>query len=197
MYPNQKIAMSQKLNPLLWGERVFLRLPSLDDIEQIILFYRNNVAHFETISPVKEANFYTVEFWQTRISNIEQDFLSDRACNFWIFDFDNNPIGYINFASFIRGGFQACFLSYGLAEDRQRKGLMGESLTLAINFVFDELNIHRIMANYLPSNERSAKLLRKLNFVVEGYAKDYLLIGDRWQDHVLTSLTNHDWIPRS
>jgi ribosomal-protein-alanine N-acetyltransferase len=189
--------MSQKSNPLLWGKRVFLRLPTLNDISLILLFYRNNAAHLETVSPAKEANFYTIEFWQTKISNVERDFIGDRACNFWIFDFNSNPIGFINFSSFIRGGFQACFLGYALAEDRQKKGLMTESLTLAISFVFNELHMHRIMANYLPNNERSAKLLRKLNFVVEGYAKDYLLIGDRWQDHVLTSLTNHDWIPHS
>jgi [ribosomal protein S5]-alanine N-acetyltransferase len=188
--------MFQKSKPLLWGERVFLRLPTIDDVDSIVLFYRNNAAHLESVSPPKESNFYTIEFWQSKISNIERDFIGDRACNFWIFDFNSEPIGFINFSSFIRSGFQACFLGYGLAEARQRKGFMIEALALAISFVFNELNMHRIMANYLPNNERSAKLLRKLNFVVEGYAKDYLFIGDRWHDHVLTSLTNHDWTPR-
>jgi ribosomal-protein-alanine N-acetyltransferase len=46
------------------------------------------------------------------------------------------------------------------------------------------------MANYVPTNERSGRLLRRLGFVVEGYARDYLFIGGRFQDHVLTALTN-------
>jgi ribosomal-protein-alanine N-acetyltransferase len=49
------------------------------------------------------------------------------------------------------------------------------------------------MANYLPQNERSARVLKGLGFVVEGYAKDYLYIDGRWQDHVLTALTNERW----
>ena len=35
----------------------------------------------------------------------------------------------------------------------------------------------------------------RLGFVVEGYARDYLLIDDRWQDQILTSLINPDWHP--
>jgi ribosomal-protein-alanine N-acetyltransferase len=45
----------------------------------------------------------------------------------------------------------------------------------------------------MPRNQRSGNLLKRLGFVVEGYARDYLLINDRWEDHILTSLTNPDW----
>jgi ribosomal-protein-alanine N-acetyltransferase len=51
------------------------------------------------------------------------------------------------------------------------------------------------MASYLPHNQRSGKLLKRLGFVVEGYARDYLLINGLWQDHILTSLTNPNWKP--
>lgn len=69
---------------------------------------------------------------------------------------------------------------------------MFEALTEAIVYVFKELKLHRIMANYIPSNERSAKLLKRLNFLTDGYSHDYLFIAGRWQDHILTSLTNYD-----
>jgi ribosomal-protein-alanine N-acetyltransferase len=58
--------------------------------------------------------------------------------------------------------------------------------------LFGELGFHRIMANYLPHNERSGRLLRRLGFVVEGYARDYLYIHGAWRDHILTALTNPD-----
>jgi ribosomal-protein-alanine N-acetyltransferase len=48
------------------------------------------------------------------------------------------------------------------------------------------------MANYMPANERSGKLLKRLGFTVEGYARDYLFIAGAWQDHVLTSLANRN-----
>ena len=70
---------------------------------------------------------------------------------------------------------------------------MYEAAKLAIHYALYELRLHRIMANYLPTNERSARLLRRLGFVVEGYARDYLYINGAWRDHILTSLTHSKW----
>lgn len=72
---------------------------------------------------------------------------------------------------------------------------MSEAVGKAIQYMFEKQKLHRIMANYMPSNERSARLLRKLGFVIEGHAKKYLLINGQWEDHILTSLTNEKWIP--
>ncbi len=68
--------------------------------------------------------------------------------------------------------------------------MMSEALSRAIPFVFDAFRLHRIQANYVPTNERSGRVLRELGFVVEGYARDYLFVGGRWRDHVLTALIN-------
>jgi ribosomal-protein-alanine N-acetyltransferase len=73
---------------------------------------------------------------------------------------------------------------------------MFEALSAAIDYAFRELNIHRIMANHLLDNERSARLLQRLGFVREGVAKDYLRIDGVWRDHVLNSLTNAQWVER-
>lgn len=72
---------------------------------------------------------------------------------------------------------------------------MFEALQAAIRYMQRQQNIHRIMANYMPHNQRSGALLARLGFEKEGYAKDYLLIDGRWQDHVLTALTRHEWTP--
>lgn len=50
-----------------------------------------------------------------------------------------------------------------------------------------ELKLNRIMANYLPDNQRSAGLLARLGFAQEGLAKRYLKINGHWRDHVLTA----------
>ncbi|MGN7512099.1 hypothetical protein [Aeromonas salmonicida] len=36
----------------------------------------------------------------------------------------------------------------------------------------------------------SAALLERLGFEREGYARDYLMINGRWEDHILTALLN-------
>ena len=45
----------------------------------------------------------------------------------------------------------------------------------------------------MPHILSSGNLLKRLGFVVEGYARDYLMINNQWQDHVLTSLINSQW----
>ena len=67
---------------------------------------------------------------------------------------------------------------------------MYEALRAAIEYAFDTKKLHRIMANYMLANVRSGKLLRRLNFSVEGFARDYLRIAGKWEDHVLSALTN-------
>lgn len=42
----------------------------------------------------------------------------------------------------------------------------------------------------MPANRRSGALLARLGFEQEGYARDYLMINGRWEDHVLTALLN-------
>ena len=63
-------------------------------------------------------------------------------------------------------------------------------LAAALPWVFAHLALHRVRAGYEPVNERSGRLLRRLGFVVEGYARDYIYTGGAWRDQILTSLVN-------
>jgi len=96
-------------------------------------------------------------------------------------------IGVCNFTSIMRGVLQCCFLGYSVDHKHQGQGIMYEALDAATDFVFKHLKLHRIMANYMPRNERSGKLLKKLGFTIEGYARDYLKINGQWEDHILTA----------
>jgi [ribosomal protein S5]-alanine N-acetyltransferase len=117
------------------------------------------------------------------------------AARFFIFKKENPNliIGVCNFTQIFHGPFQACYLGYKIDSDYEGKGLMLEALQAAIQYVFEKLHLHRIMANYMPTNQRSAKLLNCLGFSIEGHAKNYLLINGHWEDHVLTALSYEDW----
>ena len=67
---------------------------------------------------------------------------------------------------------------------------MHEALTASLDFAFRDLRLHRVMANYRPEHLRSGRLLARLGFAQEGYARDYLFIDGAWRDHILTSRTN-------
>jgi ribosomal-protein-alanine N-acetyltransferase len=100
-----------------------------------------------------------------------------------------------NLNQIARGVLHRAVLGYGLAADRQGQGLMVEACRRVIDYAFDDLRLHRVSADYVPHNVRSAAVLKRLGFTVEGYARDYLLINGRWEDHVRTGLVNPRWKP--
>ncbi|HEX8145075.1 MAG TPA: ribosomal protein S5-alanine N-acetyltransferase [Pyrinomonadaceae bacterium] len=182
--------------PLIETERLVLTLPSEDAAPRMLAFFEENRAHLARWSPPPPAGYYTESYWRERLAQGRAQFTQDEALKLVLFEREQQQqqaapvVGVCNFTNFVRGPFQACYLGYSLDYRFEGRGLMYEALTSAIRYVFEQLRLHRIMANYLPVNERSGKLLRRLGFCVEGYARDYLLIEDRWQDHILTSLTN-------
>ncbi|MEP0847255.1 MAG: GNAT family N-acetyltransferase [Phycisphaerae bacterium] len=181
--------------PLLETPRLRLRLGRPPDIPAIIDYYRRNRDHLAPYMPARPAGFYTPEFWRGRLGTHQREFTDDRSVRLFVFAAgdEGRVIGTVSFTEFCRGPLQACYLGYTLDHAEQGRGLMTEALVVAIAYVFDELKLHRIMAGYVPTNERSANVLRRLGFTVEGYARDYLLLNGRWRDHILTSLVHPDW----
>lgn len=180
--------------PELSTERLRLRLPAPDSAQAVADYYRRNADHFERWDPPRPDGFHTPSFWKDRLASNRREFRDGRSVRWFLFPKDSDPtiVGHCSFTNISRGPFQACLLGYGLDQELQGRGLMGEALRTAIRYAFDELKLHRIMANYLPENERSARVLERLGFEVEGLAQSYLFVGGRWRDHVLTALTNDD-----
>lgn len=181
--------------PLIATERLLLRLATPKDISKIVDYYQENQSFLKPFEPRHPANFLTKDFWQEQVEQSLVEFNYGQSLRLFMFQPDQSErvIGTANFTQFIRGISYNCFLGYSLLENQQGKGYMFEALQAAIGYVFQDLNMHRIMANYMPHNRRSGNLLRRLGFTVEGYARDYLLIDGQWQDHILTSLLNPNW----
>ncbi|MFM2485913.1 GNAT family N-acetyltransferase [Celerinatantimonas yamalensis] len=102
-------------------------------------------------------------------------------------------IATVNVSNIVRGIFQAAHLGYGLDATLQGQGYMREILSAAIPMIFKQLKLHRLMANYIPTNHRSGAVLKHLGFTEEGLAKDYLFINGQWRDHILTAKVNPDF----
>lgn len=183
--------------PRFETERLVVRLATGEDVPEIVRYFDENREHLRPFDPVRPPAFFEPRFWEAQVKQSVTEYLGDRALRLFLF-LPGDPervIGTANFTRIDRGVRQGCTLGYGLAAEAEGKGYMAEALRPAIDFVFGSLRLHRIEANYMPHNRRSGNLLRRLGFVVEGHARDYLLINGRWEDHLLTSLTNPDWTP--
>ncbi|WP_193196223.1 GNAT family N-acetyltransferase [Nostoc sp. MG11] len=183
--------------PIITSDRLLLRVPILEDIPQIIKYFTDNKTYLTPFYPHWADSFFTEKYWHYQVESSFIEFINDQSLKLFIYT-KKNPtviIGTVNFSNFIRGAAHFCYVGYSLAEAKQGKGYMTEALKAATQYVFQELNFHRIMANYMPHNRRSGNVLKRLGFVIEGYARDYLLINGQWEDHILTSLINPNWQP--
>jgi [ribosomal protein S5]-alanine N-acetyltransferase len=170
-----------------------IKLVHLNQVKayQCIAYYLKNLNHLKNSMPKPCDDFYTLKYWQNKIKYYEKELNQDSALRFVLMD-NKLMIGQINFSQIIRGGFQACYLGFGIDCNYQKRGLMTNALTMTIDYLFNEKSLHRIMANYMPANSSSGRLLKRLGFKQEGYARDYLNINGQWEDHILMSLHNED-----
>ncbi|VVN88251.1 GNAT family N-acetyltransferase [Pseudomonas fluorescens] len=155
--------------------------------QSVAEYFSRNQKHLESSMPERTSEFYTRAFWQGQMSRYQLSRSAGTEWRFALFD-SEKVIGVINFDQIVKGPFQACYLGYSIDSEYQGKGLMREALSQTISFVVRELDLNRVMANYEPSNQRSARLLKSLGFEREGYARKYLKLNGIWRDHILTSL---------
>jgi [ribosomal protein S5]-alanine N-acetyltransferase len=181
--------------PIIITDRLTLRLAAAGDIPALLRYFTENAAHLAPTSPLLPPEFFTESYWRAQVGRDRDAFAAGRSTRLFLFPHDDpeTVIGNLSLNNIVRGVAQYCDLGYSLAADRQGQGLMSEAVSAAIRYAFDDLRLHRVKAAYLPTNERSARLLRHLGFVIEGYARDYLLIQGRWQDQVLVGLVYPEW----
>jgi [ribosomal protein S5]-alanine N-acetyltransferase len=185
--------MSERPVPVLETARLILTLPRPEDAENLVIFLEKNREHLRPWSPPEAPGMRTLVGARRRIESMHAEYRAGHSVRFWLFAKQPRPaplLGSASLSNVVLGAFRACHLGYQLDREHEGHGLMHEALTAIIRYAFEDLRLHRVMANYLPTNERSGKVLRRLGFVVEGYARDYLFINGQFRDHVLTSLTN-------
>lgn len=75
----------------------------------------------------------------------------------------------------------------------QGKGYAAEALSETINFLFGELNKHRITASIDPRNQASIALFERLGFRREAHFRQSILIDGEWVDDLVYALLESDW----
>ncbi len=176
-------------------ERLRLRPTAPDDAPAILDYYDRNRAHLAPWEPLRKPEFYTAEFWARQVELDAEAWRSDRGYRFYLFEKSapERVAGMAHLSNLVRGIAQHANLGYSLGGELQGRGLMREALSALIPWAFGPLRLHRLMANYMPRNERSGALLERLGFRREGLAAACLRISGAWEDHLLTALTNPHW----
>jgi ribosomal-protein-alanine N-acetyltransferase len=171
--------------------RLTLEPMTADHAPLLAEFFCRNESHLQPWDPPRPRGVTEIGYWEAEGTRAAED-SRDGAVVRWLMVPQVGPrriVGRINYTQIVRGPFQSCMLGYAVDRDVEGQGLMFEALQATLGHAFDVLRLHRVQANHLPENHRSARLLQRLGFRIEGLARDYLYINGAWRDHVLTALT--------
>ncbi|WP_288132594.1 GNAT family N-acetyltransferase [Microbulbifer sp.] len=168
-----------------------VKVVSESDATRLSKFYKENEEHLRAWGPLRERGYHSLEAWEQRLQEWHVMRKNGNSVHFIATLPDNNEVVAIfSLTNIVRGPFLACNMGYAVSYKYEGRGFMKDLCQKVIEHAFNELSLNRIMANYMPSNHRSATLLKSLGFCEEGEAKRYLKINGVWEDHILTSLLN-------
>jgi [ribosomal protein S5]-alanine N-acetyltransferase len=172
---------------------VLLRPPTLQDYQSWASLRAESRAFLKRWEPTWAPNDLSRAAYRQRLRHFARAVRMDETYPFFIFrKRDGILLGGCTLTNVRRGIAQAASLGYWIGAPFARQGYMTHALGALIPFAFDELNLHRIEAACLPDNEASRRLLKKLGFREEGFARGFLRIDGAWCDHVLFALLAED-----
>jgi RimJ/RimL family protein N-acetyltransferase len=80
-----------------------------------------------------------------------------------------------------------------LNKNYQKKGYATESVRKVMDYLFTELNKHRIITSIDPNNENSVRLVERIGFRKEAHFVESLFVNEKWVDDLIYSLIEKDW----
>lgn len=179
--------------PVLNGRRVFLRPPQLNDWAEWAQLRAESREFLTPWEPTWADDELTRNAYRRRLRRYGRDAKDGFGYAFFIFHkADEMLLGGLTLSNVRRGVTQSCSVGYWTGRPHAGKGYMQDGLRTVLSFVFDDLGLHRLEAACLPDNDRSKAVLRKVGFQEEGYAREYLCIDGKWQDHVLFAMLRTD-----
>jgi ribosomal-protein-alanine N-acetyltransferase len=184
------VSFSEPL-PIVEGDGVFLRAPQMSDYSEWTTLREASRAFLTPWEPTWPSDDLSRSAFRRRLRRYAEDQRADTSYAFFLFrKSDEALVGGLTLANIRRGVAQAGSLGYWIGEPFARRGLMTGAVQGLVPFAFGSLRLHRLEAACIPSNNASIRLLEKVGFVREGYAREYLCINGLWQDHLLFARLN-------
>ncbi len=184
--------------PRMAGERIYLRPPLQLDWREWAALRAESYSFLAPWEPTWPYDALTRRAFRRRVRLYRSEMRQQISYSFFLFRrYDNTLLGGLTLSNLRRGVAQSANLGYWIGNPHSRLGYMAEALDLVLKYAFDDLALHRIEAACLPDNQASRGLLLKCGFREEGFARDYLRIDGRWQDHALFAILRDDIKPAS
>ena len=165
------------------GENVVIRNFTPDDAQELLEYYIRNKDHLKEFEPVRDNSFYTYETQKGILLESYRQLMTGVGSDLGIY-INEKLIGKAKISNIVYGIFKSGILGYSIDKEYEGKGYMKESIKLVMDYAKEYLDLHRLEASVLKSNERSKGVLLSCGFEEVGINKKYLYINGKWSDHI-------------
>ena len=86
-----------------------------------------------------------------------------------------------------------CSIGYWIDGGCQGKGIMTRCCAALIDFLFDDMGLHRVTIHCGTGNRKSCAIPERLGFTREGLMREAEWVNDRWVDLVVWGMLAQDW----
>jgi ribosomal-protein-alanine N-acetyltransferase len=175
------------------GEGVRLRPPRMADHGPWSALRSRSHGFLQPWEPTWPSDDLTRAAFRRRIAAYTRDIETGQGFPFFVFRAqDDALVGGITLSNVRRGVSQTATLGYWVGQPFARRGHTLGAVRAVCRFAFAKLDLHRIEAACLPTNEPSRNLLLRGGFSLEGRARAYLKINGAWRDHLLFGLVREE-----
>ncbi len=179
---------------LLRSSRLVLRPPVADDWPQWARVRHESREFLQPWEPTWARNALSRSAFTRRLKIQARDRGAGTALSLALVrKSDGAFMGGVTVSDIRRGAARSGTLGYWIGRNYARQGYMGEAVETVMDHAFGELDLHRLEAACLPTNEASRRLLVSRGFSLEGIARGYLKIDGQWRDHLLFALVEPEW----
>ena len=165
------------------GKNILIRNFTPDDAQELLDYYVRNKEHLREFEPVRDASFFTYEMQKEILLESYRHLMTGVGSDLGIYK-DDKLIGKAKISSIVYGVFKSGILGYSIDKEYEGKGYMKEAINLVLEYAKEYLDLHRIEASVLTTNERSKGVLLSCGFEEIGINKKYLYINGKWSDHI-------------
>jgi ribosomal-protein-alanine N-acetyltransferase len=168
------------------GARVMLRLLGPHDRAELLAL---NAASLELHHPWIAAPTTPEQF----TALLERSLRPDSVCLLVCRIDDAAIAGVVTLSQIFYGSLRSAYMGYYAGAPFAGRGLLAEGVAQALDYAFNQLQLHRVEANIQPANTASLALVRRLGFSLEGLSRRYLYVDGDWRDHLRFAMLVEDW----
>lgn len=173
---------------------LYLRVPASSDIAQWIDIRSKSKAFLQPWEPLWPEDDLSSIGYRRRLKAYSQQKQNGTARTYFLFRrSDNQLIGGISLTRITYDVTRSGMLGYWMGVEYAGEGHMKKAVIALLDFAFLNLRLKRVEAACIPSNMTSINLLKKCGFAEEGYAREYLEINGKREDHILFAILDSEW----